>query len=353
MVLRICRAFLLLMVLMLFQGSVSLVAPPLMTNLAGKSFGSRPRVNTLLYAKKRTGRKSPRSTGDIEELISSESFTFNNFSRVPIRTEGEDEGTVLFPELEQTGIDEKKLRESPFGKVLFGVLDTLFPVFKEPNWFDVYDPPLTKEENMDLPYFDGYDFVNSTWTIYIRHRYGPFNWLDRMGFIPRTVNRVFLRGDGKTMWNDGFYGEWYINPAINYFQLEKHYGRGAGVVQYSRGIRIFQVQRWNFEHEVGRYWNRGLRSYLRNETDFWALEGRIWGMGVKWRPYPRDQGKFIAVREGANLTEIFGNERDTPWEQRFKHSMALPFYQAHPDQLERIEDNFDMFYRNLLGKEIR
>ena len=122
MVLRICRACLLLMVLMLFQGSVSLVAPPLMTNLAGKSFGSRTRVNTLLYAKKRTGRKSPRSTGDIEELISSESFTFNNFSRVPIRSEGEDEGTVLFPELEQTGIDEKKLRESPFGKVLFGYL---------------------------------------------------------------------------------------------------------------------------------------------------------------------------------------------------------------------------------------
>jgi hypothetical protein len=77
----------------------------------------------------------------------------------------------MFPELEQTGIDEKKLRESPIGKVFFGVLDLLFPVFSEPNWFDIYDPPLSKEKNMELPYFDGYDFVNSTWTVYIRHRY--------------------------------------------------------------------------------------------------------------------------------------------------------------------------------------
>ena len=194
------------------------IAPPCY-NRRCVARGARIGRSTLLLAKK--NRKGPKSSGDIEELISGESFTFNNLTRAPLRSEGEEEGTVLFPELEQTGIDEKKLRESPFGKVLFGVLDTLFPVFKEPNWFDVYDPPLTKEENMELPYFDGYDFVNSTWTIYIRHRYGPFNWLDRMGFIPRTVNRVFLRGDGKTMWNDGFYGEWYINPAINYFQLEK------------------------------------------------------------------------------------------------------------------------------------
>lgn len=33
--------------------------------------------------------------------------------------------------------------------------------------------------------------------------------------------------------------------------------------------------------------------------------------------------------------------------------MSLPFYQAHPDQLERIEDNFDMFYTNLLQDEVR
>jgi hypothetical protein len=43
------------------------------------------------------------------------------------------------------------------------------------------------------------------------------------------------------MWSDGFYGDWYINPAINYIQFEKHFGRGYGYTQYSRGMRIFQV----------------------------------------------------------------------------------------------------------------
>jgi hypothetical protein len=76
-------------------------------------------------------------------------------------------------------------------------------------------------------------------------------------------------------------------------------------------------------------------------------------MGMRWRPKPRDQGKFIAIRDGTNLTQVFGNERSTPWEERFHHAMSLPFYQAHPDQLERIEDNFDKFYTNLLDKEIR
>lgn len=39
------------------------------------------------------------------------------------------------------------------------------------------------------------------------------------------------------------------------------------------GLRIYQIQRWSYEDEVGRYWNRGLRSYLRNETNFYAFEG--------------------------------------------------------------------------------
>lgn len=76
-------------------------------------------------------------------------------------------------------------------------------------------------------------------------------------------------------------------------------------------------------------------------------------MGAKWRPGARDQGKFIAIRDGATLTAVFGDAHNTPWERRFKHAMTLPFYQAHLDQLERIEDNFDMFYRNLLGPVIR
>ena len=154
------------------------------------------------------------------------------------------------------------------------------------------------------------------------------------------------------MWSDAYYGDWYINPAINYFQFEKHFNRGYGKTQQWRGIRTYQITRWNFEEEVGRYWNRGLRSLLRNETNYWALEGKVWGQ-AQWRPFPREQGKFIAIRDGTNLTEVFGSLSETPWEKRFRHMMALPFYQAHPDQLERIEDNFDFYYRNLLGREIR
>ena len=141
---------------------------------------------------------------------------------------------LIFPELEEAGIDEKAIRASPFGKVLFGILDRFFPVLAEPNWFDAYDPPLSAEENLQLPYYDGYDFVNSSWTIYIRHRYGAWNWLDRMGLVPQATQRVFFREDGKTVWSDGYYGDWYINPAINFFQFEKHFGRGYGYSQYYR-----------------------------------------------------------------------------------------------------------------------
>jgi hypothetical protein len=125
------------------------------------------------------------------------------------------------------------------------------------------------------------------------------------------------------------------------------------VLLLGRGILVYQIQSWNFEPSIGRYWQRGLRSYLRNESDYFAFEGRIWGMGAKWRPAPRDQGKFIAIRDGTNLTAVFGSARNTPWEARFRHAMSLPFYQAHPDQLERVEDNFDMYYRNLLGPSVR
>lgn len=224
--------------------------------------------------------------------------------------------------------------------------DLLIPCF-------LSDPPLNSKENLELPYFDGYDFANSSWTIYVRHKFGAWNWLDRMGFVPQATQRVFFRDDGKTAWSDNFYGGWRINPAINYFQFEKYYGRGAGDTQAARGIRLYQLNRWSFEPEVGRYWNRGLRSILRNETEYYAFEGRVWGAGVWWRPGTRDQGKFVAIRDGANLTEVFGSLSETPWEKRFRHCLTLPFYQAHPDQLERIEDNFEFYYRNLLGREIR
>jgi len=324
-------------------------------NNRDSSSGGSSSTNLLQETRNMIRQRQRAAVGAIEDIIndnnnnnSSITTKFSNLGR-----DSDDGDKVLFPEMAQAGIDEKTLRRSPIGKIIFAVLDNLFPIFKEPNWFDVYDPPLTNEQNLQLPYFDGYDFVNSSWTIYVRNRYGAWNWLDRLGLVPQAIQRVYFRPDGKTLWSDGYYGDWYINPAINYFQFEKHFGRGYGYTQYHKGIRIFQIQRWNFENDVGRYWNRGLRSYLRNETNFWAFEGKIWGSAVKWRPYPRDQGKFVAIRDGTNLTEIFGDIHNTPWEQRFTHSMTLPFYQNHPDQLERIEDNFDMFYTNLFNKDIR
>jgi hypothetical protein len=89
-----------------------------------------------------------------------------------------------------------------------------------------------------------------------------------------------------------------------------------------------------------------------NELPLWSIHD-VSLSTCRWRPFPRDQGKFVAIRDGTNLTEVFGGRERTPWEERFRHSMSLPFYQAHPDQLERIEDNFDMFYTNLMGNEIR
>ena len=76
---------------------------------------------------------------------------------------------------------------------------------------------MSAEANMELPYFDGYDFVNSSWTFYIRHRYGAWNWLDRMGLVPQATLRAFLRPDGKTMWSDGFYGISFFDYFNNLF----------------------------------------------------------------------------------------------------------------------------------------
>ena len=73
-------------------------------------------------------------TGSVEDLIEQTAASRRGNISVPLGRE--DTTDLIFPEFEQIGIDEKKIRASPFGKILFGVLDKLFPVFKEPNWFD-------------------------------------------------------------------------------------------------------------------------------------------------------------------------------------------------------------------------
>lgn len=57
---------------------------------------------------------------DVEEIIQSIIEKKNTSYSTIGRVTGSDK--VVFPELEQAGIDEKALRKSPFGKVLFGIL---------------------------------------------------------------------------------------------------------------------------------------------------------------------------------------------------------------------------------------
>lgn len=80
-------------------------------------------------------RKPQQERNDVEELITGFPSPIRNLT-LPV--EDGDKDTLTFPELEASGIDEKALRKTPFGKLLFSVLDNVFPIFKEPNWFDVY-----------------------------------------------------------------------------------------------------------------------------------------------------------------------------------------------------------------------
>ena len=58
---------------------------------------------------------------DILRSIDEDSHSFaKNINRIgPARNKSD----IIFPELEQSGIDERALRKSPFGRVFFGVLD--------------------------------------------------------------------------------------------------------------------------------------------------------------------------------------------------------------------------------------
>ena len=46
------------------------------------------------------------------------------------------------------------------------------------------------------------------------------------------------------MWSDGFYGDWYINPTINYFQIEK-YGRGMVIRELLEAFVYIGNSKWN------------------------------------------------------------------------------------------------------------
>lgn len=96
-------------------------------------FRRNTRSNTILYARK--PRFNPFQQ-DIQEYLDASNFTqwYPNNSSMTVQRGRDSNSTVLFPEMERAGIDEKALRASPLGKILFPILEVLFPVFKEPNW---------------------------------------------------------------------------------------------------------------------------------------------------------------------------------------------------------------------------
>lgn len=92
------------------------------------------RANLLQSTKDPKRVKKAGSFSLIEDVITSKKWIDQNFTAL----ERKDNDKLTFPELSQAGIDEKALRESVIGKIIFGVIDVIFPVFKEPNWFDIY-----------------------------------------------------------------------------------------------------------------------------------------------------------------------------------------------------------------------
>jgi hypothetical protein len=99
------------------------------------SFSSSHRFSFQVESLNQRKSKSKRTpSGDVEDVVSSYKWLNQNFTAV----EKQNSDKLSFPEENQAAIDEKALRNSVIGKFLFGVIDVLFPVFKEPNWFDVY-----------------------------------------------------------------------------------------------------------------------------------------------------------------------------------------------------------------------
>jgi len=89
---------------------------------------------SLAAKKQKIGKRLPTRISEIEELILEEDKRQNETGNLYKIGKSDDSGKVQFPPMDQASIDEQALRASPFGKVLFSVLDNLFPVFKEPNW---------------------------------------------------------------------------------------------------------------------------------------------------------------------------------------------------------------------------
>ena len=64
---------------------------------------------------------------EVEDFILGSNFDNPVINYTAVESKSINGTEVLFPELAQAGIDEKALRSSPFGKILFGILDLIFP----------------------------------------------------------------------------------------------------------------------------------------------------------------------------------------------------------------------------------
>ena len=89
------------------------------------------RSNTILYAKR--PQMNPYQD-DLQRYLDQGNFSALYTRNNSMTLNKDSQSTPLFPEMERAGFDEKALRSSPFGKILFGILEAVFPVFKEPNW---------------------------------------------------------------------------------------------------------------------------------------------------------------------------------------------------------------------------
>ena len=132
-----CTAFLCIscMCILLASPQIEAFIPSFQLKSTSKSLTKQVASCLSMAVTKRSKRPSSVSTGDVEDVITSYEWLDQNYSAVE---NPRDNDKLNFPEVSQSSIDEKALRKTPFGKILFGVIDVLFPVFKEPNWFDVY-----------------------------------------------------------------------------------------------------------------------------------------------------------------------------------------------------------------------
>jgi hypothetical protein len=144
---------------------------------------------------------------------------------------------------------------------------------ESPEGNDLVDENQTQsddDEDDELPYFDAYDFVNSTWTVGIL--WSGSNNIDR--------KRVFLRADGSCVWTDKVEGTWTVNSKTNFFEFTRFWKWWQ-----FKGRRFFQITDYK----------------LKSDSNYYYLDGIVAGWSF-WYPL-QILGKWQAYREGVDEEE--------------------------------------------------